>query len=177
MKNLAWLVVVGGLLLLSPASSSMGVAAERARQTAGDAAVKAASAGDLADRLSRMIPGLMDDAAVPGVQIAILRDGAPAWVGLFGLANATTGAPVTEASVFEAASLSKPVFAYAMLTLVDAGLMDLDTPVSTYLPGGYDVGDDARLGQMTARHILSHRSGFPNWRSGAGGLKILLRSR
>jgi len=45
----------------------------------------------------------------------------------FGLANAETKAPVTDDSVFEAASLSKPVFAYAVLSLVDAGQIDLDT--------------------------------------------------
>ena len=79
---------------------------------------------------------------------------------------------MTDTSVFEAASLSKPVFAYAVLTLVDAGLLDLDTPISKYLPGRYDVGDDARLDLITPRHVLSHRSGFPNWRSGSDALKI-----
>jgi len=67
-------------------------------------------------------------------------------------------------TVFEAASLSKPVFAYAVLKLVDEGKLDLDTPLTKYLPGNYDVGDDARLNQITARHVLSHRPGFPNWR-------------
>jgi CubicO group peptidase (beta-lactamase class C family) len=64
--------------------------------------------------------------------------------------------------------LSKPVFAYAVLTLADAGKLDLDRPLAAYLPGGYDVRDDARLGQITARHVLSHASGFPNWRAGQG---------
>ena len=99
-------------------------------------------------------------------------EGRQAWHGSFGLANAETKAPVTDASVFEAASLSKPVFAYAVLTLVDAGLVDLDTPISKYLPGRYDVGDDARLDLMTPRHVLSHQSGFPNWRPGSDPLKI-----
>ena len=118
------------------------------------------------------IPGLMEQAGVQGAQIAVLSGGKTAWHASYGLANAETNAPVTDASVFEAASLSKPVFAYAVLTLVDAGLVDLDTPISKYLPGRYDVGDDVRLDLITPRHVLSHRSGFPNWRSGSDALKI-----
>jgi CubicO group peptidase (beta-lactamase class C family) len=69
--------------------------------------------------------------------------------------------------MFQAASLTKPVFAYAVLKLVTAGTLDLDRPLTEYLPGSYDVGGDARLAQITARHVLSHTTGFPNWRSGA----------
>ncbi len=113
----------------------------------------------------------MEQGVVPGVQMALIRDGAIAWAGAFGVANIGTKVPLTDASVFEAASLSKPVFAYAVLKLVDAGQLDLDRPLASYLPGGYDVRDDARLGQITARHVLSHVSGFPNWR-GSRPLRI-----
>ena len=41
-----------------------------------------------------------------------------------------------------------------------------------YLPGGYEVGEDPRLAQMTARHVLSHRTGFPNWRPAGAPLTI-----
>ena len=126
---------------------------------------------DQAD-LRLKVPRLMEQAGVQGVQIAVLSGGKTAWHASYGLANAETNAPVTDASVFEAASLSKPVFAYAVLTLVDAGLVDLDRPISKYLPGRYDVGDDVRLDLITPRHVLSHRSGFPNWRSGSDPLKI-----
>ena len=125
-----------------------------------------------ASRLRQRIPELMEKTGVQGAQVAVLSGGKMAWRASFGLANAETKAPVTDASVFEAASLSKPVFAYAVLTLVDAGLIDLDTPVSKYLPGRYGVGDDARLDLITPRHVLSHRSGFPNWRPGSDPLKI-----
>ena len=73
-------------------------------------------------------PRLMAQAGVQGVQVAVLSGGKTAWHASFGFANAETKAPVTDASIFEAASLSKPVFAYAVLTLVDAGQIDLDTP-------------------------------------------------
>jgi CubicO group peptidase (beta-lactamase class C family) len=123
-------------------------------------------------RLRQRIPELMAQAGVEGLQIAVLSGGEPGWRGSFGLANAETKAPVTDASVFEGASLSKPVFAHAVLTLVDAGLIDLDTPISKYLPGRHDVGDDGRLDLITPRHVLSHQSGFPNWRAGSDALKI-----
>ncbi len=78
--------------------------------------------GTLAARLRQRIPELMEQAVVPGAQIAMINGGTTAWHASFGFANAETKAPVTDASVFEAASLSKPVFAYAVLKLVDAGL-------------------------------------------------------
>src|SRR6185503_5052130 len=124
-------------------------------------------------KLERLIPHLMSEAEVPGLAIALIRDSKVIWTQNYGVANTETKVPVSDATVFEAASLTKPVFAYAVLKLVDSGKLDLDTPLVKYLPGRYDVGDDARLDQMTARHVLSHTSGFPNWRQrGAAGLKI-----
>jgi CubicO group peptidase (beta-lactamase class C family) len=123
-------------------------------------------------RLESRLPQLIKEANVPGLSVALLRDGELVWQHGFGLKNAQTGDPVTDATVFEAASLSKPVFAYAVLKLADSGKFDLDKPLTQYLPGPYDVGDDSRLNQITARHVLSHTPGFPNWRSSGGPLKI-----
>jgi CubicO group peptidase (beta-lactamase class C family) len=122
-------------------------------------------------RLEQSVPQLMKDGGVPGLSIALLRDGELVWRHGFGVKNTKTNEPVTDDTVFEAASLSKPVFAYAVLKLFDAGKFDLDKPLNQYLPGNYDVGEDPRLGQITARHVLSHTTGFPNWRS-QGALKI-----
>jgi CubicO group peptidase (beta-lactamase class C family) len=115
-------------------------------------------------RLERSIPRLMAAGDVPGLSIALLRDAELVWHKGFGVRNAETKLPVTDDTVFEAASLSKPVFAYAILKMVDSGNLDLDTALTKYLPGSYDVGDDVRLNQITARHVLSHTTGFPNWR-------------
>ena len=164
-------VAVGVVLAASALSLHAGPAA-RDQQAPVAVAARAEGSESLASRLRQRIPELMEQAGVQGVQIAVLGGGKAGWHGSFGLANAETKAPVTDASVFEAASLSKPVFAYAVLTLVDAGLLDLDTPISKYLPGRYDVGDDARLDLITPRHVLSHQSGFPNWRAGSDALKI-----
>ncbi|HKQ74360.1 MAG TPA: serine hydrolase [Blastocatellia bacterium] len=115
-------------------------------------------------KLEQRVPQLMKDGDVPGLSIALLRDGELAWHHGFGVKNTKTNEPVADATVFEAASLSKPVFAYAVMKLVDAGKFDLDKPLNQYLPGNYDVGEDPRLGQITARRVLNHTPGFPNWR-------------
>jgi CubicO group peptidase (beta-lactamase class C family) len=124
-------------------------------------------------RLEQIIPHLMAEGDIPGLSIALIRDGGVAWSRGFGVKNSETKDLVDDSTVFEAASLSKPVFAYAVLKLVDSGKLSLDTPLTKYLPGRYDVGDDPRLDQITARRVLTHTSGFPNWRPrGDTSLKI-----
>jgi CubicO group peptidase (beta-lactamase class C family) len=166
------LAIVSGLLMSASGLALHAGTAASDGQAPAAAASRAEATGSLAWRLRERIPALMEQAVVPGAQIAVLNGGKTAWQASFGLGNAETKAPVTDGSVFEAASLSTPVFAYAGLTLVDAGLIDLDTPIVKYLPGRYDVGDDARLNVITPRHVLSHRSGFPNWRAGSDPLKV-----
>jgi CubicO group peptidase (beta-lactamase class C family) len=123
-------------------------------------------------RLEQRIPQLMKEGDVPGLSLALLRNGEMVWHHSFGVKNAQSREPVTDSTVFEAASLSKPVFAYGVLKLVESGKLDLDKPLNSYLPGNYEVGDDPRLGQITARRVLSHTPGFPNWRPRGGELKI-----
>jgi len=120
--------------------------------------------GGITAQLERDIPPMMSEASVPGLSIALVKDGQVAWQHAFGVKDAKTKEPVTDTTVFEAASLSKPVFAYAVLKLADSGKFDLDKPLNQYLPGDYDVGPDPRLSQITARRVLSHTTGFPNWR-------------
>lgn len=115
--------------------------------------------------MEREVPRLLAEGEVPGVAVALVEDGRVAWTRGFGVADAARGTPVTERTVFEAASLSKPVTAYLALRLADEGRLDLDAPLSRYLPEPY-VADDARLAQVTARRVLTHTTGFPNWRGG-----------
>ena len=74
----------------------------------------------------RGVRSLMARAGVPGLSMAVVRGGRVAWSGAFGVASAVTKTPATEETIFEAASLSKPVFAYAVLRLADEGRIDLD---------------------------------------------------
>lgn len=127
-------------------------------------------AGQELDALSRRIPQLMKEGDVPALSAAVVRGGDVVWHGGFGVKDVSTGAPVDDTTIFEAASLTKPVFAYAVLKLVDEGVMNLDTPIAKYLPGEYV--EDRRGKAITARQVLSHTAGFPNWRSGRD-LKIV----
>jgi CubicO group peptidase (beta-lactamase class C family) len=122
-------------------------------------------------RLERDVPELMKKDNVPGVAVAVIRDGKTTWLHSFGVKEAENGDRVTDETVFEAASLSKPVFAYGVLKLVDQGKLGLDVPLTTYLPKPYIEGDE-RLAKITARIVLSHRTGFPNWRGADGSLPI-----
>jgi CubicO group peptidase (beta-lactamase class C family) len=81
--------------------------------------------------------------------------------------------PLTLATPMPVASLSKPVFAYTALKLCEQGILDLDTPLATYLPETY-LTNEPYLPLMTARHALSHTTGFPNWRD-ASGLRAAFR--
>src|SRR5687768_5745198 len=74
---------------------------------------------DLVPGLEQAIPHLMNEGEVPGLQIALIRGGKIDWIKSFGVKNAETGGAVTNETIFEAASLSKPVFAYAVMKLVE----------------------------------------------------------
>ena len=169
------------LLIGSPASFSLPVApalARFAQQAAPELKLAPrplqadTKLEEIISRLERNVPQWMREGDVPGLSIAIVRDGEVAWRHAFGVKNAKTKDPVADSTVFEAASLSKPVFAYAVMKLVDSGKFDLDKPLNQYLPGDYDVGADPRLAQITARRVLSHTTGFPNWRGRDTVLKI-----
>jgi CubicO group peptidase (beta-lactamase class C family) len=113
-------------------------------------------------RLGIDIPVLMEKAGVPGLSIAVIRGGKTTWTGSFGVRNVEAKKRVTKDTLFNVGSLSKPVFAYGVLRLVDAGKLKLDEPLAPYLPKEFTVGD-LRFNQITARIVLSHRTGFPNW--------------
>ncbi|WP_291279508.1 serine hydrolase [Galactobacter sp.] len=83
------------------------------------------------------------------------------------LSVATTSAPVTSASVFQAASLSKVVFSYLTLRAVDSGQLELDTPLSAYFDSPRTHESEAARA-ITARQALNHTTGLPNWVDGAG---------
>lgn len=108
---------------------------------------------------------------VPGLSIAIVRNAKLSWRRGFGVMDNGSKAPVANDTVFEVASMSKPVFAYAVMKLCEQGVMDLDTPLTHYTSERFLEGDP-RLDLITARHVLSHTSGFQNWRSKNEPLKI-----
>lgn len=103
----------------------------------------------------------MEVAGVPGVAIADVSGTAVQARGI-GLTRATEGRAVDGDTVFDAASLSKPVFAYLVMQLVAERALDLDRPLREYVPL---PATDPRSNTITARHVLSHATGWRNWRN------------
>ena len=123
--------------------------------------------------LTHNIPKMMRQAEIPGLAIALLRNGHTDWVHDFGTVNPATNQPVTDRTRFSIASLSKTVFSYVVLQLAEQGKIDLDTPLSHYWPERIvDPANDPQLDKITARIVLNHSTGFPDWRTKGGPLRI-----
>jgi CubicO group peptidase (beta-lactamase class C family) len=120
------------------------------------------------DELLRSLPRLLELASVPCVALAAV-DAGSVFPKTAGRACVDPRRGAGDGTVFEAASLGKPLFAYAVLRLVDAGRLDLDRPLYDYLP----APDAAHplMRRVTARHVLTHTSGLPNWRRQPGPLE------
>ena len=93
------------------------------------------------------------------------------WQREFGVKDAVSKEPIDRDTVFAACSNTKPVFAYAVAKLCEKGVMDLDTPLTRYTSKRFLEGD-LRLDVITARHVLTHSTGFPNWRNDREPLAI-----
>jgi CubicO group peptidase (beta-lactamase class C family) len=134
-------------------------------------AATAITADTLIADLERLIPRLMQEAVVPGLSIAIIENGQLSWARGFGVKDNASREPVNENTVFSVESVSKTVFAYAVMKLCERGVLNLDTPLTKYVSTRFLDGDP-RLDLITARHVLSHTTGFQDWRSGDNPLKI-----
>lgn len=100
---------------------------------------------------------------IPGIQLVCIKNNKAESFSLGTISNASTK-KVTASTIFEAASLSKCVFAYTVLRLYDKGIISLDTPLIRYV-GTYERFDptDPRYAKITARMVLRHTTGLPNW--------------
>jgi CubicO group peptidase (beta-lactamase class C family) len=98
---------------------------------------------------------------VTALGIGYIKDGKINDVKVYG--ELESGKPAPENTIWNVASLTKPITAMVTLKLIDAGNWSLDEPVYPYWVDP-DVADDPRNKKLTTRHILSHQTGFPNWR-------------
>ena len=105
-------------------------------------------------------PAALARQGTPGVGVAIVFGGEPIWSGGFGVTNVENGEPVTADTVFEIASVTKPVTAWAMLKLAEEGKIDLDAPIETYLGGWTLPPSEFDHSLVTARAILAHGAGL-----------------
>jgi hypothetical protein len=98
--------------------------------------------------------------AAPGLSVALVHHGQQHWAAGYGVADRTTGQPVTAVTRFQAASLSKPVTAWGVLRLVESGRIGLDEPIIGRLrrwrppPSPFDTDG------VTVRRLLSHTAGL-----------------
>jgi len=109
---------------------------------------------------------------VPGVGIAVIKDYKVAWFKTWGFSDRDTGEAATNATLFQAGSISKPVAAFGALRMVEAGQLDLDTSVNLVLKS-WTLPDNefTAKAQVTLRHLLSHTGGltvhgFPGYAPG-----------
>ena len=116
-------------------------------------------------RLDELVPKLMDEFHVPGVSIVGIEDRRIAWERQYGVRKAGAAEKVDRDTVFEACSMSKPPLAYLVLKLVERGEFELDRTLVEYLDKPY-LKDEPLHRRITARMVLTHTSGFPNWRDG-----------
>ncbi len=115
-----------------------------------------------------VLAALLAEFRLQALSAAVVQDGRIAWSAVAG--KVAPGVPADTATVFRAASLGKPVFAYLVLRLADEGVLGLDTPLADLLPrplGAFEhyraLAADPRHRELTARRVLSQQSGLPNW--------------
>lgn len=123
-------------------------------------------------QIDATVTQLMEAAHVTGAGIAIFHGGQVAYLKTYGLRDVEKGLPLTPNSVMTSASLSKAAFATLVMRLVQRGVLDLDKPIYQYLPKPLpeypryaDLQGDDQAKKLTLRMLLSHTSGFPNWRA------------
>jgi CubicO group peptidase (beta-lactamase class C family) len=113
-------------------------------------------------KLEEFIPALMSEAAIPGLAIARIKNGQTVFIQTYGKANVETGMPVTQDTLFNLASISKPMMGLVLLQLVDQGKLDLDQDINYYLPFKVD-NPHTQNEKITLRHLASHSAGIADY--------------
>jgi len=138
---------------------------------------------DVPGKLEPLLTRFVRNNQVPGLAIAVIREGRVVYSAGFGVTRAGGGGqPVTPRTLFHMASVTKPFVATAVMQLVESGRIDLDAPVTRYLP--YFRLADERYQKITVRQLLSHTAGMPDvqdygWdrpETDAGALERYVRS-
>ena len=130
------------------------------------------------EQVDAVVRQMMQETGAKGLALAVIDNGQVVQVSSYGARN-ESGAALADDSIMYGASLTKTAFAYMVLQLVDEGIIDLDTPIETYLPkplpeySGSDIerryarwsdlAGDERCKALTPRILLNHGSGFANF--------------
>ena len=121
----------------------------------------------LIGQLDARVPRMLAEYDIASVGIAVIEDGRVALTKVYG--EQAPGVPASNATLFNLASLTKPVTAEVILRLASLGALSLDEPMSRYWTDP-DLATDPRRERLTARLALTHQTGFPNWRESGGRL-------
>ena len=113
-------------------------------------------------KMDAFIESYQEHYNIPAVSLALIQNGELVYHKSYGVENAISKVPLRENAVFEAASITKLVFAYLMNRLVQRGEFDLDQPLYKTLAFP-ELEDYPEYKLMTGRHVLTHVSGLPNW--------------
>jgi len=119
----------------------------------------AASQELTSERAQQVLERLIAEHGIPGAGFAALRDGEIVATAAAGVANLDTGLRVTDGTIFQPGSIGKTYCTVLVMQLVDEGLVDLDRPVSTYIPG-LRFADETATRTVTVRQLLSHTGGI-----------------
>lgn len=119
------------------------------------------------------VPHWLTERRIPSVSIAHVEDGQIAFAQAYGFQSA--GVPATTASLYNVASLTKPISAEVILRLASKGDLSLDAPMYHYWVDP-DIAKDERHKLLTPRISLSHRTGFANWRRETNGVLAFKRN-
>lgn len=115
---------------------------------------------DIAE-LEALIAAQMAESRVPGLALAIVRDGALAYARGFGVTSVEDGGrPVTPDTLFRIGSLNKPQTATMIMRLVERGDLDFDRPIARYIPW-FALSEPGAAALITLRHLLTHTAGLP----------------
>jgi CubicO group peptidase (beta-lactamase class C family) len=117
--------------------------------------------------LDHDMPGLLAEYRIPSVSLARIEHGEIVWTAAYGTQR--PGVPATPATLYNVASLTKPISSETVLRLAAIGRLSLDEPMSAYWIDP-DIANDERHKRLTLRLALSHRTGFANWRRQTGGV-------
>ena len=134
---------------------------------------------DCLDGLGEFVRAMMADWNVPGLSVAVIKDGQTVFAEGFGYRDVAAKLPVTQATLFPICSCTKAFTCAALAILVDEGKLDWDLPVRKYLPE-LRLADQVVAERITARDLVTHRSGLPRhdlfWYSGVRSRADLLAS-
>jgi D-alanyl-D-alanine carboxypeptidase len=113
-----------------------------------------------ADKVDDFVKAQMSERRIPGLALAIVRDGKVTKHEAYGLANLELKVPVRKETVFEIGSVTKQFTAALVLLLVEEGRLSLDDRISKFFDGAPETWRD-----ITVRHLLTHTSGLKNYNS------------